>query len=253
MNAEMNTASGTAWGLQIVGNEILCGARRDRHMDHFISVLEAHGQSLAWCRFEGDSLEQLVPALRRSRADGVRVICVGGIGATPDDQTRQAAARAFQRPLQRHPEAVALLEDRFGAEAYPIRIRMAELPAGAQLIANPVNRIPGFSVENHYFLPGFPQMAWPMFDALLETQLQQTSEPAVQRSARVFDTPESELVPLLEELDENYPQARLFSLPHLGQTAWVEVGFRGDRASVESAFLALLGALDRGQIPFSCD
>ena len=46
-------------------------------------------------------------------------------------------------------------EARFGEEAYPIRIRMADLPEGSRLIPNPYNQIPGFSIGHHHFLPGF--------------------------------------------------------------------------------------------------
>ena len=93
----------------------------------------------------------------------------GGIGATPDDHTRQAAAAALGVPLERHPEAVAEIEARFGADAYPHRVLMAEFPAGASIIPNPFNRIAAFSVRDHHFLPGFPQMAWPMLDWVLAT------------------------------------------------------------------------------------
>ena len=73
-------------------------------------------------------------------------------------------------PLARHPEAVAEIEARFGAEAYPHRVLMAEFPAGSSIIPNPFNRIASFSIRDHHFFPGFPQMAWPMLDWVLATR-----------------------------------------------------------------------------------
>ena len=90
---------------------------------------------------------------------GDLVFCFGGIGATPDDHTRQCAAQAADIPMLRHPDAVREIEAQFGPEAYPRRILMADLPAGSTIIPNPVNRVPGFSLRHHHFLPGFPR--WP--------------------------------------------------------------------------------------------
>ncbi len=72
-----------------------------------------------------------------ARRDAVFVF--GGIGATPDDHTRQCAADAAGLALVRHPRGAAIIEKRFGREAYPQRIHMAHLPSGCALIPNPVN------------------------------------------------------------------------------------------------------------------
>ena len=125
---------------------------------------------LDWARYEGDDRDALTAALRETFARGDIVFGFGGVGATPDDHTRQAAAAALGVPLERHPEAVAAIEAQFGAAAYPHRVLMAEFPAGATIIPNPVNRVASFSVRDHHFFPGFPQMAWPMLDWVLATR-----------------------------------------------------------------------------------
>ena len=112
------------------------------------------------------------------RAAAISCLRFGGVGATPDDHTRQAAALALGVPLERHPVAVAELEAQFGAAAYPHRVLMAEFPAGASIIPNPVNRVASFSIRNHYFFPGFPQMAWPMLDWVLATRDPPLDSPA---------------------------------------------------------------------------
>lgn len=234
----------------VVGDELLSGKRTDKHLPHMINTLAARGLQLAWCHIVGDELDSLEAQLRHSRQYDVPVICFGGIGATPDDNTRAAAANAFDRPLTRHPEAAQLIETQFGIEAYPKRILMADLPDGSALIPNPYNNIPGFSIEQHFFLPGFPQMAWPMLDWLLETYYGDVAGVDIlERSVRIYQVRESDLIELMEDLKQLYPAAKIFSLPHLGESPSIEMGFRGPVAEVEQAFLALCRQLDaRGHV-----
>jgi molybdopterin-biosynthesis enzyme MoeA-like protein len=145
--------------------------------------------------------------------------------------------------LERHPGAVAEIEARFGAEAYPTRVRMADLPAGADLVPNPYNRIPGFSILRHYFLPGFPDMAHPMAAWVLDNYYGTGLVRPVERSLRVLDVTESLLVGLMEQLVRDFPQARLFSLPRLGTPGSVELGFKGTSERVDEAYAALCAGL----------
>jgi len=238
------------FGLLVVGDEILAGKRADRHCPHVIETLRGRGLQLAWARFTGDDHRRLVRELQLSRQDGVPVFCFGGIGATPDDRTRQAAAEAFAAPLARNPEAVALIESRFGAEAYPNRILMADLPGCCTLIPNAYNRIPGFSLCDHHFLPGFPIMAWPMLDWVLEHYYPAVYPAQGERSARVSNVHESDLLQLLEALAGRHPQAGLFSLPQLGEVDSIEIGFRGEQAAVEAAFAELVTSLEQRGLLF---
>jgi molybdopterin-biosynthesis enzyme MoeA-like protein len=99
-----------------------CRAKRaDRHLAHVIATLAARGLTLAWAHYEGDDRDALAAFLRASFERGDVVFSFGGVGATPDDHTRQAAAMALGVPLERHPAAVAELEAQFGAT----RIRIA--------------------------------------------------------------------------------------------------------------------------------
>ncbi len=239
-----------AMGAVIVGDEILSGKRRDRHLPHLIELLAARGLRLAWCRYEGDERAGLAAALRQTRAAGLPVLCFGGIGATPDDCTRQAAALAFERPLETHAEAPALIEQQFGEQAYPTRVRMAELPRASQLIPNPYNRIPGFTLARHHFFPGFPQMAWPMLEWVFERYYPHSYEAQSECSVQLPRAQESELCGLMEQLIERHPRARLFSLPHLGGENYIELGFRGPATATEPAFADLLAELERRQIAY---
>ncbi|MGB5536318.1 MAG: molybdopterin-binding protein, partial [Thiogranum sp.] len=102
------------FGMVVIGDEILCGKRTDKHLPHVIEVLQARGMQVGWSRVVGDHRQRLVHELQLSQLDALPVLCFGGIGATPDDQTRQAAAEAFGTGLARHPDAAAMIEDRFG-------------------------------------------------------------------------------------------------------------------------------------------
>lgn len=229
-------------GAVIIGDEILSGKRRDRHQAALIQALTERGLELAWVRIVGDDAGLLTETFRETLRRHAPVFSFGGIGATPDDRTRACLARALGRPLQRHPEFVALLEARFGGEAYPNRVRMAELPEGATLIPNPVNGIPGFACGHHYCVPGFPAMAEPMLRWVLDgplAQLRPAQAPSEQ-ALRLFDVQESRLVPVLEALEARYPELRISCLPgHQGDRPRLELGIRGPADRVTVAFADL--------------
>jgi molybdopterin-biosynthesis enzyme MoeA-like protein len=240
-------AIGMAIGLIIIGDELLSGKRRDKHLPRLIEILGERGLELAWASMVGDDATRLTRLLEQSLGSEDIVFSFGGIGATPDDRTRQCAAAAAGLELVRHPEAVALLEARFGSETYPNRIRMAELPAGSVLIPNPVNQIPGFSLRDHHFVPGFPNMAWPMVEWVLDTRYRDLfgSAPPMERLIRVFDTPESELIPLMESVLDGIPGIAVSSLPSTERRGEIELGVRGTPEGVGLAIEQLAEGLDR--------
>lgn len=226
------------FGAIIIGDEIMRGKREDKHFAKLRELLGRRARVLSWCLYLGDDPAQITLCLRDTFANsGDTIFCFGGIGATPDDYTRQCAARAAGVELYRHPDAVAALEAQFGAAAYPLRVLMAELPRGSAIIPNPVNRVPGFTLHRHHFLPGFPEMAWPMIDWLLDrepgalpTQVQS------ERSILVFGAYESLLLELMNACVARFPAAKLFSLPTLGQLdRRIELGVRGEPAEVGRA------------------
>ena len=171
------------FGLIIIGDEILSGKRQDKHLPKVIDLLKARGLSLAWARYLGDDRSQITAALKDAFAGGDVVFSCGGIGATPDDHTRQCAAAALGRPLALHADAEALIRERMrevaaeqGIAYQPDRpdnlhrLNMGTFPQGAAIIENPFNKIPGFSVDDVHFVPGFPVMAHPMIESLLDTR-----------------------------------------------------------------------------------
>ena len=217
-------------GLIIIGDEILSGKRQDKHLQQANSLLRPRGLGISWVKLLGDEPVLLTQALRQSFANGDIVFCFGGIGATPDDRTRQCAAQALNVPIERHPEAVKEIEAQFGAGAYPQRIHMAEYPKGAAIIPNSYNRVPGFSIQNHYFMPGFPMMAKPMMKWVLNTYYQAlTSTPSVERAIRLIGGHESDWIEFMHHFETQHPNLRLFSLPKIDQDdqRFIELGVEG--------------------------
>lgn len=235
------------YGILVIGDEILSGRRKDRHLEKAIELLAARGERPSWAEYIGDDPSLIESRLRESMQSDAVVFSFGGIGATPDDLTRQCAATAAGVPLVRHPEAKAIIEEKFGEEAYPKRILMADLPEGCALIPNPYNRIPGFSIGNHHFLPGFPVMAHPMMARVLDTYYPVAPGSSyVEQEIYVHDVPESELIDLMQKIIDAHPQTRLFSLPlHSDEgIRKIELGLKGELALVERAMREMLGELE---------
>jgi molybdopterin-biosynthesis enzyme MoeA-like protein len=232
------------FGAFIIGDEIIVGKRQDKHLTFLIGALAKRGLRLSWAQYLGDDPSRLTAALRNSFATNDVVFSFGGIGATPDDHTRQCAAAALNVSLQLHPEAEQEIRGRFGGETTPERLAMGEFPSGARIIPNPVNRIPGFSLGEHHFVPGFPQMAWPMCEWVLDSRYRDRfdSQKWGEASILVFEAGESQLIPAMKEVEAAFPSIKVFSLPSMGQDGsriHVELGVRGDPADVDAAMQLL--------------
>lgn len=213
------------FNLMIIGDEILHGSRIDKHFAFFKSLLEQHGLRLNQVQYLPDNRELLATQLRRSFSDGLPTFVTGGIGATPDDHTRQAAAMALGLPIKRHPDAARLIEavslkrgDALDSAEHEQRLMMADFPEGADLIPNSYNTIAGFSIQEHYFLPGFPVMAHPMAEWVLNTHYAQLFHKVRTelRSIWVYGLPESRIAPIMVALEQDYPGIQAFSLPSEG-------------------------------------
>jgi molybdopterin-biosynthesis enzyme MoeA-like protein len=220
-----------------------------------IGALAARGLRLAWAQYLGDDPARLTAALRHSLAAGDAVFSFGGIGATPDDHTRQCAAAAAGVSLKLHPEAEKEIRGRFGAETTPQRLMMGEFPEGASLIPNPVNRIPGFSLREHHFVPGFPQLARPMVEWVLDTRYQSLFDRDRwgEASILVYEAGESQLITAMEAVGAAFPGVKVFSLPSMGADGsriHVELGVRGDPSEVDAAMVELRRRVREAGFPF---
>ena len=250
------------FGVIIIGDEILSGRRQDKHLSQAIELLSARGLTLSWARYVGDDPGLITQELSAALGGQDIVFSFGGIGATPDDHTRACAGAASGRALVLHPQAEALIlarsREMADAEGKPFdpsdpdilrRLDMGRFPEGAAIIPNPYNRIPGFSMDGHvHFVPGFPVMAWPMMewvldhwhaDLCVETKSQE-------KSVIVFDGLESRLTPLMLRIEAEFPGIKVFSLPSVDHPQYgrhIDLGVKGAGSNLEAAFDALMSGL----------
>ncbi|SEU22830.1 Predicted nucleotide-utilizing enzyme [Variovorax sp. OV084] len=250
-----------AFGLIVVGDEILSGKRADKHMAKVIELLAARGLQLSWAEYVGDEPARITAALARAFASGDIVFSTGGIGATPDDHTRQCAAKALGVPLALHPEAELLIRERMqdtareqGVPYEPDRsdnvhrLNMGVFPQGAALIYNPYNKIPGFSVGDVHFVPGFPVMAWPMIESVLDGRYAElfTRNAVAEKSVIVFGAMEATLTPLMQAIEATHVGIKVFSLPSVDHPEYgrhIELGVKGDPGRLDAAYVQLIEGL----------
>lgn len=295
------------FGLIIIGDEILSGKRADKHLPRVIELLKARGLQLDYADYVGDSPDRITATLERAFASGDVVFSCGGIGATPDDHTRQCAARALGRELALHPQAEALIRQRMQEVAIEQgtvyeadrpdnlhRLNMGMFPVGAQIIPNPFNRIPGFfcardgaaqdkgqifagqpleklapsgGSDPHtvgepatsfrqgtqggiFFVPGFPVMAWPMIEWVLDTYFSKFFQTAawIEKSVIVFGAMEAALTPLMVEIERIHPGVKVFSLPSVDHPEYgrhIELGVKGVPKLADMAYTAMLTGLQQ--------
>ena len=256
------------FGLIIIGDEILSGKREDKHLPKVIALLAERGLALSWVRYVGDDPERITADLRHALNTGDVVFSCGGIGATPDDHTRQCAARAAGVESALHPAARDLIYERMrdtaAEQGVPYepdradnqhRLNMAVFPVGAAIIPNPFNKIAGFSLASAqvgeggvYFVPGFPVMAWPMVAWVLDHHYPHLHRAKTQseKSVIVFGAMEATLTPLMEALEADFSGVKVFSLPSVDHPQWgkhIELGVKGEADLLQSAYDALLHGL----------
>ncbi|MBT0569043.1 competence/damage-inducible protein A [Curvibacter sp. CHRR-16] len=259
------------FGAIIIGDEILSGKRKDQHLSKVIELLGAKGLQLAYAEYLGDDPDRITAALQRAFASGDVLFSFGGIGSTPDDHTRQCAARALDVPLVLHPEAEALITERMRemaaqkgealdptSEVHQHRLNMGRFPLGADIIPNSYNKIPGFRCAGPagghvHFVPGFPVMAWPMVEWVLNTHYAHCFVQGawLEKSVILQGAMEAALTPLMQQLEQRHP-VRVFSLPSVDHPQWgrhVELGVKGTPAEVETAFSEMVQMLQAAQCP----
>lgn len=269
LNIDSHFEAAPRFGLIIIGDEILSGKRADKHLPKFIEILAARGLQLAWAEYLGDDPARITDCLRRAFASGDVVFSCGGIGATPDDHTRQCAGQALGRPLVLHPEAERLIRERMqdvareqGVMYEPDRpdnvhrLNMGVFPEGVEIIPNPYNKIPGFRAQQRvHFLPGFPVMAWPMAEWVLDTHYAAHFREVAQleKSVIVFGAMEATLTPLMERIEARHPTIKVFSLPSVDHPQWgrhIELGVKGQGPAVDAAYADLMSGLGPFDLQF---
>src|SRR6187551_302505 len=155
--------------LVVIGDEILSGRTHDKNIAQVASWLQVQGIRLTEVRVVPDVEDRIVEAVNALRPDHDYLFTTGGIGPTHDDITIDSIASAFGVPVVVHPEARRILEAYYRDRPLGIteaRLRMARVPAGAELIPNPTSGAPGVRMGNVFILAGVPNIAAAMLQVL---------------------------------------------------------------------------------------
>ncbi len=218
----------------IIGTEILNRRRVDKHFDFVTKALAQKGHKLSGSFIIEDDPTLIIQTIQFiASQENTVLFSFGGIGSTPDDHTRRCAAVALRDgEIITHEEAKRIIVDTLGDRAFPYSVRMAELPKGATLLENPVNKMPAFALdERYYFMPGFPEMSHPMVTEILEKIIPHTKE--IFRHTLTANCKENIFIELMESM----PQGVEFSsLPKLHSDGWrVTISVASDNEALAKA------------------
>ncbi len=226
-------------GLIIIGNEVLSGRTKDQNLQYLALKLNSIGIKLVEVRVIPDIEKQIISTVNYLRKRLTYVFTTGGIGPTHDDITASSIAKAFDTECERHPEAEKILRSHYIFESITqARLKMAEIPIGAQLLYNPVSKAPGFYIENVYVLPGVPRIMQAICDGFFETLI----GGEVTLSCTIStDVPEGIIGTDLGLLQSKYEDVEIGSYPFLrnGKTGTSLVVRHSDRNFIEMVLIDL--------------
>ena len=198
----------------IIGTELLNGRRKDAHFTFLNEQLLKRGWTHKASFVIEDDTKLMENIYNLIKADKNSVMfSYGGIGATPDDYTRQIAAKVFREgEMEYHEKAQELIINQFGDEAYPHRIEMGNLPINAKLLKNVVNNVAGFYLDDRFFFtPGFPSMSQAMVIEALDKHYSKNELVKYRKTLTAF-CGENDLISLMKELPS---KIELSSLPKI--------------------------------------
>jgi molybdenum cofactor synthesis domain-containing protein len=227
----------------IIGDEILSGRTQDTNLRDIARYLGTFGVDVAEARMVPDVHEEIVAALNALRERYDYVITTGGIGPTHDDITADAVAAAFNTELYEHPDIVAMMQARWGDQLNSARRRMARVPVGGELVNNPVQGPPGFTIGNVFVLAGVPQIMRGMLEDVGPRL--RPGMVTISRTVRVEGTGEGAIAAPLEAVAKAHPTMSLGSYPFFNDGVYgSNLVLRGrDAAEVETTVAELIGAL----------
>jgi molybdenum cofactor synthesis domain-containing protein len=253
MNSTNQPSDIVTAALLVIGDEILSGRTKDKNIGYIAEYLTEIGIDLREVRVVADVEEDIVAAIDALRVRYDHVLTTGGIGPTHDDITADAVARAFGVAIDFDPRAVAILKARYGsADLNEARMRMARIPAGAELIANSVSQAPGFSIGNVHVMAGVPSIMQAMLDVLAEKL--PSGRKMLSRSVPA-GMGEGKIATRLGEIQAAYPEVMIGSYPtfdpETGFTTTIVVRSRDEAklASAEAAVSKLIRELHAGGKP----
>ena len=199
----------------IIGDEILSGRTQDINANFIAARLHQRGVALKRIITIPDEIDVIVGTVREYSETYDVVFSCGGIGATSDDLTRDAMALAFNRKMERNKAAEQMLSTYYGERINDLRLRMADLPEGCELIENELSGAPGFVINNVYVFPGVPKLMRKMFD-VIEPRLPKGSIVTLEYLSPIGETLFADL---MEAAQKKYPDVKIGSYPELDEAS----------------------------------
>ena len=204
----------------VIGDEILSGRTKDRNLGYIAEYCTNIGIELREARVVPDVQEEIVEALNALRGRYTYVFTTGGIGPTHDDITADAVARAFGVSIDEDPRAIAIMAPRYApGEFNAARRRMARIPAGADLLDNPISKAPGFRIGNVIVMAGVPNIMQAMLDSAAKEL--KTGQKILAETVEAGGLPEGRYGVALGEVASAHTSVSIGSYP-----AFVDGGFR---------------------------
>jgi len=230
----------------VIGDEILSGRTQDRNVAQIATWLDVQGIRLREVRIVPDVEDEIVDALNALRARYDYVFTTGGIGPTHDDITVDAVAKALGVGVVIHPQARAILERYYaarGGELTEARLRMARVPAGADLIPNRMSGAPGIRLGNLFVMAGVPHITAGMLDAL--TGALEGGAPLTAHTIGAW-APESEVADILRAAEIAHAGVAIGSYPFFrdGRTGANFVIRSTDPAAVAACVAAVTAGVE---------
>ena len=238
----MAAASVTA-ALLVIGDEILSGRTKDKNIGYIAEYLKNIGIDLKEVRVVPDEEPEIVAAINALRTRYTYLFTTGGIGPTHDDITADSVAKAFGVPIDVDPRAVAVMRERYKPEDLnEARLRMARIPAGADLVENPISRAPGFKLQNVIVMAGVPSIMQAMLDAVAPTL--QTGARMIVETLEAQGLPEGRYAAGLGEVAKAHEGVSIGSYPSFGPTGFRnQIVVRGKDAPQVAAAIEAVRAL----------
>lgn len=202
----------------IIGTEILNRRRGDKHFDFVSKTLLEKGYTLSGSFIIEDDPALIVQTIQFIATQPNAILfSFGGIGSTPDDHTRKCASIALcNGVMETNETAKNIIVNKLGDRAYPHSVKMAELPVNADLLENPINKMPAFSLEDRYFfMPGFPEMSHPMIMSILAKLIPQNKK--IYRQTLTAHCKENIFIETMGNMPEG---VEFSSLPKLQSDGW---------------------------------
>ena len=237
------TGDGPRAAVLVIGNEVLSGRTQDVNLAYLGGELGALGIPVAEARVIADDPAAIIDAVNHLRRAYTYVFTTGGIGPTHDDITSQCIADAFGVALERNADALSRLKEHYTeADLTEGRLSMADIPAGAALIDNPVSKAPGFYLENVFVLAGVPSIAKAMFEGI--RHVLKGGEPVLSKTITAA-IGEGLLADPLGEVQAAHGDVEIGSYPFFRSGAFgVSVVVRGtDESAIDAALDAVKGVV----------